>query len=1113
MVARAFQLSERARRVSMRVAWGVLLIASSLLVGLRIGRPAYYTDGARELPATDLAAASMLQWERPEPVAELPGPVQGRVARLDDGRVLYGRIGSNGTADLVTWDPSRPSIPPESVHGLNSDAHEQSPAVDAQGRVWFASDRAGGSGGYDLYVAPRLSAIPSEVAPVAACASPLDELEPAPSPDGSEIVFVRSDGHERGGEDGELWRWVLGEDREPSRLFAVTRGVAPAKQIADREPCFTADGAGLWFVRRVEGSLRLVRSSRLLDTFAEPLVVGGDFGPQELRSPAPSADGRTLFLVVPPSGDVEASLWYAATAREVYPWWPGQRWLEWVLLVVVLSSLVFLVLLHYGRRWSALDLVAQCLLLSLLLHVLLFLLLKGVEIANELPASFDDGTGFEVTLVRTESRSSTGDGEAGSGIAEEVRFQQRERSLLAAAPAAGILRAESDALSVADGEWTSSAEASVTTVTATLVDAPTVVPVEDGIDEDSPLAIAAVPATQQGDRAAAAAADAARVGGDERTLEIATPGSRLVRAARPALDPSSVAAIVPTPTRVATSNAPLPEPALRDRNSPPPVPASAAASEAPTAAPAPAPVAVARADAAVAPVEASRAFEAAPATRTPNPVAAPQSALSRASLRPTLPSPSLAAGSALPRARAVQRPLPAGGTRDSASQPSPAARVAEDTKPIAPRAVIDAPLVFRPLEASTPQRASEQVLGRERALAVTPPASQLVQPLPSETVAPAPLPVAAASAYSNRFGPAKVKALESFGGTDETERAVRNGLQYLASRQNEDGSWGNGDRFDGKYGLVYVGKTALCVLAFLGAGHSPNSNTEHSAVVRRAVQHLLELQDEATGAFGESSCYGHGISTYAIAECYGMTKDESLLRPLKRALTWIIDNQGPRRDQRNRGGWGYFSPGLEREDDYARVSVSAWMIMALESARLSGIELPDFVLPRAREYLELSYDKPNGWFRYSHEPSRLRSSWPTLPASTPAAAFCLQLLGVARDDSKVEAATTFTVERRPQAYKRYSDDAFVKRGQGNVYFWYYGTLCCFLRGGDEWASWNERLRTVLPAAQAKDGSFQPIDVYAEEAGDNKNDRSYTTAMCVLSLEIYYRYFTPLLIGR
>ena len=34
-----------------------------------------------------------------------------------------------------------------------------------------------------------------------------------------------------------------------------------------------------------------------------------------------------------------------------------------------------------------------------------------------------------------------------------------------------------------------------------------------------------------------------------------------------------------------------------------------------------------------------------------------------------------------------------------------------------------------------------------------------------------------------------------------------------------------------------------------------------------------------------------------------------------------------------------------------------------------------------------------------------------------------------------------------------------------------------------------------------------------EAGDSRRDRSYTTAMCVLSLEVYYRYFTPLLLGR
>ena len=31
---------------------------------------------------------------------------------------------------------------------------------------------------------------------------------------------------------------------------------------------------------------------------------------------------------------------------------------------------------------------------------------------------------------------------------------------------------------------------------------------------------------------------------------------------------------------------------------------------------------------------------------------------------------------------------------------------------------------------------------------------------------------------------------------------------------------------------------------------------------------------------------------------------------MERGLSWIIDHQGPRRDRKNRGGWGYFSPGL-----------------------------------------------------------------------------------------------------------------------------------------------------------------------------------------------------------
>ena len=358
-------------------------------------------------------------------------------------------------------------------------------------------------------------------------------------------------------------------------------------------------------------------------------------------------------------------------------------------------------------------------------------------------------------------------------------------------------------------------------------------------------------------------------------------------------------------------------------------------------------------------------------------------------------------------------------------------------------------------------------------------------------------------------------ALQRFGGTAETEHAVAMGLRYLAGIQSGRGNWGSRRERHDKYGQVHIGKTGLSLLAFLGAGHTPTSNTEHSEVTARALEYLIAQQDEETGAIGQTSAYSHGISTFALVECYGMTKDPGLLPPIEKALNWILENQSPRGDRRNRGGWGYFSGTnrLRPEDRFARSSITAWMVMALESARLSGIQIPDAVFTDARTFLRNCFDREQGYYRYNHNPNRLNTDWPTLPASTPASAFVLMLLGETRDDPRIRSALDYTVDKRPTSYRRFSDDQFVLRAAGNVYFWYYGSLACFVAGGDVWEEWNEALSTILPRAQSEDGSFRPIDVYAEYAGDNERDRSYTTAMCVLSLEVYYRYFTPLLLGR
>ncbi|MBL8752556.1 MAG: PD40 domain-containing protein, partial [Planctomycetes bacterium] len=205
-------MREGTRRWLIRGAWAVLLVASSMLVGLRIGRPVFYTDGARELAGSDLAASGMLAWRTPEVQAELPGPVAGRVAVLPDGRLLYGRLGADGTADLVSWDPARPTLPPEPVFGLNSPRNDLAPQVTADGRILFASDRDGGAGGYDLYQAPRLLATSGEVQPFPATRTALDETDPALDPAGTDLVFVRSDRARDDGNDGVLWRWRVGDE-------------------------------------------------------------------------------------------------------------------------------------------------------------------------------------------------------------------------------------------------------------------------------------------------------------------------------------------------------------------------------------------------------------------------------------------------------------------------------------------------------------------------------------------------------------------------------------------------------------------------------------------------------------------------------------------------------------------------------------------------------------------------------------------------------------------------------------------------------------------------------------------------------------------------------------
>lgn len=366
--------------------------------------------------------------------------------------------------------------------------------------------------------------------------------------------------------------------------------------------------------------------------------------------------------------------------------------------------------------------------------------------------------------------------------------------------------------------------------------------------------------------------------------------------------------------------------------------------------------------------------------------------------------------------------------------------------------------------------------------------------------------------YKNRFGDEKLRALDEFGGSEETEAAVLNGLKYLASVQNQNGSFGSRADHHSKYGDVRIGKTALSLLAFLGAGNSPGSNRTFALNSERAVKFLLQSQSRSNGHFGQGSSYGHGIATYALAECFALTHDTKLVEPLERAIERILNEQKHSNDKRQNGGWGYYfaDDHTWSGDHWARTSISSWQLMALESARLGGINVPGKAFEDAGVFFANAWDSRRGAFRYSHDPERMRSGYAILPASTPASMFALSILGLDLSSPNMAGGRAFILERSPTPYRRASVNRFVHEARGNLYFWYYATLAMFRTGGDDWKRWNVAMKDTLLPAQSADGSWPLISTYAEYAGDDHSDLSYTTAMNVLTLEVYYRYFTPLL---
>jgi hypothetical protein len=203
-----------------------------------------------------------------------------------------------------------------------------------------------------------------------------------------------------------------------------------------------------------------------------------------------------------------------------------------------------------------------------------------------------------------------------------------------------------------------------------------------------------------------------------------------------------------------------------------------------------------------------------------------------------------------------------------------------------------------------------------------------------------------------------------------------------------------------------------------------------------------------------------------------------------RATDFIFEGRN-----RQLGGWRY-EPGQAGD-----TSVLGWQIMALTSARRAGSPVPEEAFNVARRWLS-KVEREDAPGLYAYQPKRR-----VTPAMTAEGLYVQQLLGADRDGAAASNSVALILENPPDWDQ-----------EANTYYWYYATLALFQQGGPAWEQWNEWIKDELVEHQRTTGdaagSWDPDGKWANVGG-----RVYQTAICTLTLEVYYRYLPLYVIER
>ena len=1056
------------------IAPGIALILSIILLWNLGGKVreevwAYYTDGEDINISAEENKARYVLWEPPSPTILPQGENTKNVKKgpsgnfeaafSSDGRKMAIVLEQENGADIFVsnWDGLAWSSP-EPLSKINSKFNERGPSFSLSGnRLFFSSDRDGGLGGYDIYVTTfdgEKWGSPQSLG--STLNSSANETGPAPSMDESGLYFSSD---REGKSDQDIFYAKLdNEDTKEALSFLQPIAVDDLNSRSDDIQAALTRRGSLVFMSsdRQSDSRYGVYMSRIIDgQIRDPERVDLYLKNDNVTDPAVRMDGfDLLFSTDYGDSDSEPSDYrlYRSTTREVFGYYDSSRWEEFKLalgklkwwLIAALAAL--LALIYLLETWQDItSLLHKCIAASIAAHLLLLLLATAWFITQEFePDPESELSEIEISLdalAQEELAMESAPEEAQiSDPTEQITIEKSETSF-----DIPELQAQDLVENVVDTntDFQDSMEIEVE-VSQTQIEENTETP---KLEQSSLIAELSEPTLPEIDDFALEEDPNPNTNEPEETeQEVFEPSFETTEITKAEISEVSDSAVESESESEAVESGSLVAEATEAESqltesgssnnelSPTSELATGALPELAMLEPGAPQLEELEGEPGAQPADSSEdTFEPSGGVAKLETEQEASGATSDSAVESESESEAVESGSLVAEATEAESQLTESGS--SNNELSPTSELATGALPVY---AISAPLLPDALE-------DNQTDLKKGGL------TELIK---------------------KHRGKPSLEVIKQLGGSDATEKAIIAAIEWLSKVQEKDGRWDT-RKFQAETDYD-VGGTALALLCYYGWGARHDRPGKYQNNVKKALEWLLAQQREDGSLARRGMMYSHAIAAIALCEAYGITKDDNIKSSALAAIEYTISSQ-----HQERGGWRY-SPGQDSD-----TSVTGWQLMALHSARMAGLELPEKPFDLARRWLDFAGGGEHGGLYGYQSPSDISR------AMVATGMFCRQLDMVPPSSPKmIESA---------ELMKRYP----IRDNNPDLYYIYYGTLALYQHQGPIWQQWNNNLKRILPDIQIKSGSLAG-SWNLSRSNTKGGGRIASTTLAILSLEVYYR---------